>query len=68
MADNCGCRFQYVSGENERIWLATANSNLRSDLLVASRELELLQDERARLRESLKLAELEIAQIGRAHV
>ena len=62
MAD-CGCRFQYVNGENERIWLATANSNLRSDLLVASRELELLQDERAQLRESLKLAELEIARL-----
>lgn len=63
MTDNCGCRFQYVNGENERIWLATANSNLRSDLLVASRELELLQDERAQLRESLKVAELEIARL-----
>lgn len=38
----CDCRFKYVDGEQERIWLATENSNLRSDLLKAHQEIERL--------------------------
>ena len=33
-----GVRFGYQKGENERIALATANSNLRTDLREANRE------------------------------
>ena len=43
MAD-CDCRYRYLNGENERIWLATANSELRSALLKAEREIEWLRE------------------------
>lgn len=29
---DCDCKYRYVNGENERIWLAEANSSLRSQL------------------------------------
>ena len=61
MAD-CGCRYRYVNGENERVWLATQNSDLRSDLRRARQEIELLNE---RLDDMRMLAEQDACEIER---
>lgn len=57
---DCNCRYRYLNGENERIWLATANSELRSALLKAEQEIEQLTAElvKARLDHLTTIGEL----------
>lgn len=52
MAD-CDCRYKYANGENERVWLATENSNLRSDLRKAQQLIERLHTENDELRSDI---------------
>lgn len=41
--NDCECRYKYVDGYSERIWLAESNSSLRSKLLKTEQQIMRLQ-------------------------
>lgn len=55
-----GLRQGYRAGELERIALATANSDLRSELLAAYQQLEILEKQNTQLHLELLTAHAEL--------